>query len=63
MKKLDNLEKFLVVLHCEDCSIANFSRAVTRNEWEKVTERHFTLRDSIIRKMKSLNEEIRQEEY
>lgn len=58
MKKLDNLGKFIVAIHCEDCASANFSRAEARNEWYKVTETHFSISDKILAKMRKLNDEF-----
>ena len=58
MKKLDNLDKVLVMVHCEDCASVNLSRATARNEWYKVTETHFLICDRIIAKMRKLNDEF-----
>lgn len=61
MKKLlDNMDKFLIMARCCDESRANFSRAIARKEWGKISEVHFSLFDSFLAKMNRLNDELRE---
>lgn len=59
-KTLDDFDKFFLLMHCAQCAAANFAHNIALNEWNRVKEAHFSLRDRIIAKMDALNKEREQ---